>query len=328
MRFLQFLRYQTFLIGLAATVYFVTILVIYLDVSARLSFKTSLYAGGLVLFVVILFTLLQFISVERSLKQFEKGNEMPFSYEAEYYQELIRKNERKMIKTVNELRKQQYDTRDFMISWFHEIKTPISVLQLKQQTERGAKNIADEIDKINYYVEQALYYAKLESFTDDYDIRYISLDQLVRERVKYHSRMFISKRISISLEVEKIQVLSDKIWLRFILDQFLTNSLKYTNEGGAITISTATQQNEQQLIIKDNGVGIPEDELERIFLRGFTGSNGRLYAKSTGMGLYLAKKMAEKLDHKISCQSELGIYTEMTIHFPLNDTKYTELVRH
>jgi signal transduction histidine kinase len=149
---------------------------------------------------------------------------------------------------------------------------------------------------------------------------------LVKEGVKRQAKTFINKRIKIDIGEGNLSVLTDRKWLMFIIDQILSNSLKYTGEGGKISIVYEEDVKEKRLVIEDNGIGIPPEDLDRVFEKGFTGNTGRQHYKSTGMGLYLAKKLCRKLGHDISIESEYGRYTRVVLHFPkhnnyLNVTK-------
>ena len=145
---------------------------------------------------------------------------------------------------------------------------------------------------------------------------------IVKDTVRDHSKTFISKKVRILLPSESMSVQSDSKWLKFIVNQLLTNSLKYTDNSGEILIGTNETPQEKQLIIRDNGIGITPQELPRIFNRGFTGETGRTYSKSTGMGLYLAQQLSNKLGHYITCTSEVSSYTEFIIHFPKDDDPF------
>lgn len=147
-------------------------------------------------------------------------------------------------------------------------------------------------------------------------IQEYELKPLVNELVKNHARIFISKKIRIRIDKLDIIVLTDKKWLMFILNQVLNNSLKYTPEEGLIHIYAEENAEEKRLIITGSGVGIKEEDIQRVFDRGFTGYNGRMFSRSTGMGLYLAKSLARKLGHEMSVESQFGKYTKVIIHFP------------
>ncbi|MBZ9607828.1 sensor histidine kinase [Clostridium estertheticum] len=211
---------------------------------------------------------------------------------------------------------------DFINSWVHEIKTPISACRLViensmyKSKEETLSNLEDEIDHIENYVEQALYYSRLDSFSKDYLINEINMHSLIVGVVKKHAKEFIGKKIKIELSDLEFTIDSDKKWLFFILDQILSNSLKYTTSDGLIKISGVLKHNEKQLIIQDNGIGIKSEDINRVFDKGFTGYNGRDDFKATGMGLYLSKNLATKLGHHITIESKHSEFTRVTVHFP------------
>lgn len=144
----------------------------------------------------------------------------------------------------------------------------------------------------------------------------MQLNQIVKQSVKKYAKLFIAKGIHFHMENKKIYVHSDSKWLRFIIDQIMANSLKYTNENGKITVHFEEDDKEKRLIIEDNGIGIKPEELRRVFEKGFTGTTGRKETKSTGIGLYLVKQPAQKLGHDVSIQPEEKVYTKVTLHFP------------
>ena len=209
-----------------------------------------------------------------------------------------------------------------MNSWVHGIKTPISVCRLIIETSMYKSkaeildNLENEIDHIEGYVEQALYYSRIDSFSRDYIINEINMNSLITQLVKKHAKEFIGKKIKIELNDLEYTINSDKKWLFFILDQILSNSLKYTANNGLIKISGVLMDNEKQLIIQDNGIGIKSEDIQRVFDKGFTGYNGREDFKATGMGLYISKSIATKLGHQMTIESKPSEYTMVTVHFP------------
>ena len=170
------------------------------------------------------------------------------------------------------------------------------------------------MDKIEYFIEQALYFSRLSNFNKDYLIQEMDLERMVKQTVKMHMKSFLAKKISLHLELDKFEVLTDKKGVLFIINQILSNSLKYSDDHGSITIMT--DKNNRFLTIKDSGIGIDSSDIPRVFEKGFTGKNGRQLHSSTGMGLYLAKKTAEKLGHVMSITSEKDNWTEVRIYFP------------
>lgn len=307
--------------------------VIFLDVSVKVSLDNIFYINGVSLIFFITYLVINYLKskkyysdinyiINNQQEDILSSIPIPKTNEQRIYYELIKKIYDEQNVKINKLYEEKKDNLEFITSWVHEVKTPISVSRLVIQSsdskniDEVLSSIEDEIDKIDNYVEQALYYSRIDSFSEDYFINELNLQKLMKELVKKHAKTFISKRIGIELGELDENISSDKKWLLFIIDQVMSNSLKYTKEGGKINISLEKDVKEKRLIIKDNGIGIKSEDIERVFDKGFTGFNGREYTKSTGMGLYLAKKLARKLGHDISIESVYGEYTKVTIHFP------------
>ena len=280
------------------------------------------YAVILSMIVLIGFLLLRYQQNARVIRKMKVEDYESLTLEGDYAKQSIDELKREHIRDKNAIQNKQQEHYDFIVSWFHEIKTPIAVLRLLQQTDMDADSLREEIGKIENYVDQALYYAKLDSFNQDYDIQNCDVIQISKELIKSHSKTFFAKKIRIQLQADSLKVQSDGKWLHFIINQLLTNSLKYTNHGGEIAISVNETSTEKQLVIRDNGIGISQKDLPRIFNRGFTGETGRTHSKSTGMGLYLAQELSKKLGAYITCTSELASFTEFMIHFPKNHDPY------
>ncbi|MQS96630.1 sensor histidine kinase [Companilactobacillus halodurans] len=217
---------------------------------------------------------------------------------------------------LTKLYQNQKDQREYTESWVHDIKVPLVALKLSQDNQLDKALISEELDQIDYLVDQALYFARLNNFSNDYLIKEQDLNDIVKACIRSNKRLFISKRIGIDFDITDKKVLTDEKWLSFIINQIISNSLKYTDTGGKITIFTDMKDNNIQLHIKDNGVGIIDTDISRIFNKGFTGKNGRQSgSKSTGMGLYLVKNMVDKLGHTISVKSKINEGTEFIITF-------------
>jgi signal transduction histidine kinase len=184
--------------------------------------------------------------------------------------------------------------------------------------QSSADSLAVEIERINGSIEKILYYSRSDSFSRDYIIAEESLSKLAKENVKKHAALFIRKNIKVSIAVpEGLTVHTDRKWLLFIMDQLLSNALKYTPENGRIEISARQGDNETVLCYTDNGAGIAEEDIGRIFDKSFTGALGREPGSvATGLGLYLAQKLARKLGHSITIASAPGRGTAAEIHFP------------
>lgn len=246
----------------------------------------------------------------------------PRNDEQRLYMNLIKKMQLKQVEKNEQLYHEKMDFQDFIISWIHEVKSPITAcfLLIQQSTgktlEEVTDKLEDEILKIDHYVEQALYYSRIDAFYKDYLISEVLVNPIVRSSVKKYAKLFITKRIRFSMWQEEQRVHSDAKWLGFIIDQIIANALKYTDWHGTITCSFEEDKKEKRLLIRDSGVGVHPEDIDRLFEKGFTGSTGRQEKKSTGMGLYLANQMAIKLGHGLTVHSEEGKFTEVRIHFP------------
>ena len=210
------------------------------------------------------------------------------------------------------------EKQDFFALWAHQIKTPIAALNLLLQGEKqDAAVCRQELFKIESYVEMALNYLRFEEMSNDLVLERNSLEQLVRQVVKKYAAIFIYNHISIQLEHLDYTVLTDEKWFCFVLEQILSNALKYTKQG-SVKISAEETENGLQIFVKDTGIGIKREDLPRIFEKGFTGSNGRNGKKSTGMGLYLCRRLCEKLGIAIEAESVRGEGTKMILTFPVS----------
>ncbi|PEJ58350.1 sensor histidine kinase [Bacillus sp. AFS002410] len=317
-KFLLFLKFEKSYLFLYFISNIIFVALLTTDPSISFRWDTFIYAFALNILIFIAFLLYRFQKNSQAIRHIDEEDYENLSFEGVFYEQYIEELKRNHIRTINDVQAKQKEYHDYIVSWFHEIKTPISVLRLMQQTDFEPKSLIEEITKIEQYVDQALYYAKLDNFNQDYEIKNCNLDRLVKDTLKTHSKAFFAKKIRLNLSIEPTIIQSDSKWLQFILNQLITNSLKYTNENGEIAISTNETQQEKLLIIEDNGVGIKQEDLPRIFNRGFTGTNGRIFTKSTGMGLYLAQELSNKLGHFITCTSDENVYTQFVIHFPKN----------
>ncbi|MBS4196291.1 sensor histidine kinase [Lederbergia citri] len=241
--------------------------------------------------------------------------------EEKFIVQLLNIQKEQFERKIEQIQNEQKEWHEYMTSWVHEIKTPISVTKMMIETNQIPNSLEEEVEKIEHLVEQALYYNRTSDFSKDYFIQEIDVEQMMKEAIKGNRKLFLSKKIRLQLNLSPLEVLTDKKGLLFIINQVLSNSLKYTPVGGEISIQI--DQNKGRILIRDNGIGIPSEDLPRVFQKGFTGKNGRQVAASTGMGLYLANKIAGKLGHQLSLQSKEGRYTEASIHF----SKTVDLLR-
>ena len=308
-------------------------LVIYLDDSLKINTNNIIYLNTVSSIFFIIYLIVRYLYVKnyfKTLNDIVKDNDeellsrlpKPKSYEQKLFHELLSRVHENQTEKIQKLYENKKDNEEFITSWVHQIKTPVSVSRLLIENSLNKPNpqvllsLEEEVDKIDNYIEQALYYSKIDDFSKDYLINEVSLDKVIKESIKKHAKTFINKKIKVEIDNIDLNVTTDKKWLLFIVDQILSNSLKYTREGGKIKILGLKDTKGQKLIIEDTGIGIKPEDLDRVFDKGFTGYNGRENYKSTGIGLYLSKSLAKKLGHDIFIESKYKEYTKVTIYFP------------
>ncbi|MGG7057879.1 sensor histidine kinase [Clostridium nigeriense] len=246
--------------------------------------------------------------------------EVPPFIEAEPYYYLLKKSSKSMREEINKEKSRLKDYKEYIEQWIHEVKTPISLIKLIEENNRTTKSsaILMQLEEIDRYVEQALFYARSEDVNKDYLVKEISLQDCVNSVIRRNKQGFILNNIDICIDNIDKTVYCDSKWLEFILNQIIVNAIKYrNNKNPKVKVYVCSIKNGIKLIVEDNGIGIPKDELERVFEKGFTGNAGRLNSKSTGIGLYLCKKLCDKLGLLIDIESEIDSYTKVIITFPI-----------
>ena len=213
----------------------------------------------------------------------------------------------------------------FMNQWIHQMKTPVSVVALITQKEHGEtfESIAEEIDRMKYGLEMVLHMARLETFEQDFYVERVSLKTLAQEVISENKRFFIRNYVYPKMKITQDYIVeTDRKWLRFIVNQILSNAIKYSaGSGQNITMIAFKRGKSVVLEIQDHGVGIPKEDLPRVFRLFYTGENGRKFKESTGVGLYLVKNIVERLNHEIKIESETGKGTKVRIVFPYANQK-------
>ena len=228
-----------------------------------------------------------------------------------------------MTEHVNEFKFLMEDYKEYIELWIHEIKIPIATSKMIIENNKNdvTKSIDEELDKIDDYTEQALFYARSNAVEKDYIIKKTNLEKIVNTVIMKNKNEFIQEKIQLNIHNTDVEVETDSKWVIFILNQIIHNSIKYKKQDENLQIEIFTKKNKENsiLYIRDNGIGIKKGEITRVFEKGFTGSNGRiLNKKSTGIGLYLSKKLCDKLGMAIELNSEENIGTEIKLVFPQN----------
>ncbi|NBH25747.1 sensor histidine kinase [Lachnospiraceae bacterium] len=242
------------------------------------------------------------------------------------YQKMVHEEARERRRVVSEYDEKRGDMADYYTMWIHQIKTPIAAMRLLLEDRADGTGLlagqqaAEELFKIEQYAEMALCYARLDSLSSDLLFKKYNVYGILKQAVKKYAVLFIGSGFSFSMEEFAVQAVTDEKWLAFVLEQILSNAIKYTKKGG-ISIYGADCAGDRQegevsyLVIEDSGIGIRKEDLPRIFERGFTGCNGRLEKRSTGIGLYLSRQILDRLSHTIRVESEVGKGTKVILGF-------------
>lgn len=301
-----------------------------LMISNRIPAEEVLYGivlGGLLLTMISLVDFVRQWHHYRSLLELEHS--VTFSLDTlapsdsmleQEYQKLLHLLFAEKLRQENESLDMQKDMREYYAMWVHQIKTPISALKLLLQEKSSGGEMEEELRElfsVEQYVEMVLQYARLESESMDFVVEHIKLDQVIRSSVRKYARMFVHKKISLEYDGTQETVLSDKKWLQFVIEQILSNAIKYTAKGKISICLSGEGTKNLSLVIADTGIGIKEEDLPRICEKGYTGYNGHADRRSTGIGLYLVKRTLDKLGHGFSVTSKEGAGTRVEIGFEI-----------
>lgn len=298
------------LVYAAALAVFFSVIALY-----RLNIYAVLYAALLSSLLIIPFAAVRIIKSVNAQKQLLKilkseeimieSNSFPETRDPEkqYYTEIIKRLAAEKQTLISDLAIKLRDTDDYYTLWAHQIKTPIAAMHLLLQSDSGtlSRECEAELFKIEQYTEMALGYIRLESGTNDFVITACDTDRILKSVLKKFSKQFILKKLTLDYKETGLTAVTDEKQLGFIIEQIISNSLKYTKNG---TISVYSKGN--SIFISDTGIGISGEDLPRIFEKGYTGYNGRTDRKSTGLGLYLCRRTADKLGHTLRVSSEIG----------------------
>ena len=246
----------------------------------------------------------------------------PTTYEEKIMVNSLYEINKSMIENIKISQKNINDFKEFVEVWIHEVKIPISSMVLKchNNKEKYDKSFLSQIRRLDNNIDEILYYVRSEDTEKDFIITEIDLKEVVRNISLKNKDDLLENNIEFEVDLKAINVNSDKKWLEFIINQIINNSIKYKKESESIIkIESIENKDKVILAIYDNGIGIPEKDLKRVFDKSFTGTNGRDKVKSTGMGLYIIKKLCDKLGHNISIESKENEYTKVILEFGKND---------
>lgn len=228
------------------------------------------------------------------------------------YQELVQTLLEKKGAQDAKREREHREMEEYYTTWVHQIKTPIAAMHLLLKEDTGQdQEILEQLFRIEQYVDMVLQYVRLGGKSTDYQIRECELDGIIRRAIRKYARLFIRKKIALEYEGVAVKAVTDEKWLLFVIEQLLSNALKYTNKG-KIRIYLLNEK-KKELVIEDTGIGISSQDLPRVFESGYTGYNGRKEQRSTGIGLYLCKRVMQQLSHTIRIESEVGKGTRVIL---------------
>lgn len=252
----------------------------------------------------------------------------PTTYEEELIYNTLYDINKSMIENVSSYINSTKDFKDYIEMWIHEVKIPISSLILMTHNHKNQvpKEYTEEIRRLDNYIDQILYYVRSNYTSEDFIFKKVKLEKIISSVVLKNKDDLLENKIDLIVDIKNTEVYTDTKWLEFILNQIINNSIKYKKDIPKSHIQIKTQEDNNQIVlsIKDNGIGIPKSDISNVFKKSFTGTNGRDKIKSTGMGLYIAKKLCTKLGHKIEIESEEKEYTIVKITFGKNKLYHPE----
>lgn len=304
------------------------------------------YAAVLDAILLLITVLVGFFRYSSKVKALSNALKRPVEEQAQlpeatddvemFYQRLLENQSIARSESESSAAIRQSQMRDYYSMWVHQIKTPISAMKLLLEVEReelgqlicddeqsqyllsdNMDSFEDELFRIEEYVSMALQYQRVSSTENDFVLEKVSVDGVIRDTIKKYAKIMIRRHIGINYSGTGQEVYTDGKWLAFMLEQILSNAIKYTPQG-VVTIETAEEKDWFFITIKDTGIGIKAEDLPRVFEKGYTGYNGHADKKATGIGLYLCRQMADKLGHTIRMESEIGKGTKVWIGFDLD----------
>ena len=244
----------------------------------------------------------------------------PEKADEQVFYQIMKMSEKSMLERIGEVQRERKEYKEYIEQWIHEVKTPITAIKLICENNRCSftRDLMVELENINRFTEQALYYARSEHTENDYSVREIRLSNVVHGAIADNKYLLRQNNVTVTVDNVEYSIYSDDKWLRFILDQLISNAVKYRIDQPVLHFSAVKENDRVILSVEDNGIGIPQSDLPRIFEKGFTGQNGRTIHSSTGIGLYLCKRLCDKLGIGISASSE-GKGTTISLSFRIND---------
>lgn len=298
----KFKNYISKILPITVTTFFILLVFWVVFLLMNLSFESYFLAFEIVLFFYLVY--LVFMAFLNKKEEKLKNQ----------IQELEEAN----LNLRNNFLAKEKELQEYFLIWIHQIKTPITAGKLICDGDienENIKNIKKELIYIEDYTNMALSYLKMANHNTDMDISLVNLDDIIRPLIKKYAILFISNNIKLEYEKLNVKVITDSKWCMVVIEQLLSNAIKYTKNG---TVSISFNEKENYLEIKDNGIGIKDSDLPKIFDKGYSGFNGRQNQKSTGIGLFLVKQILDKLGQKVKLESKLGEGTSVKVYFNID----------
>ncbi|MBU3074780.1 ATP-binding protein [Clostridium estertheticum] len=302
-------------------IFIITNCIVYTSSTINKAFKDIVYMDVLILLIEFITFTYGFIKEKNKYSNILKFNEGLANKTNDFHlnivSNILEKQSLEYLKKEESLKNNINDFEDYITKWVHDIKMNISIvdLLLEDLEEDESQKIISEMKQMEFSVNQVLYVTRANNYNLDVKSEQVAVGDEIRKAIKMNAIFFINKNIEIILEAEGFNIISDRKWIHYIFSQIINNSSKYTNENGQLHILSKEDSKAYYLHIKDNGIGIPKEDINRIFNKGFTGKNGRTRTKSTGIGLYYAKKMCNNLNIDLKVESREGEYTEFILSF-------------
>lgn len=330
MKFGDYLKDKSYFI----IIYFLGIVIIFLMLLVfKIEFSLNLAILIVLLLVFILIILIDYFRKKvfyqklfNDLKRLDKGylvlemlNEPDF-YEGQLLYQALEDINKSMCENVNFYKNNINDFKEYIEMWIHEVKLPIASLILMMHNKKIDKRVIEQINRIDTLVEQVLYYVRSENAEKDYLIKEVHLQKIIHELALKNKDNFLEQNIDFLVSDKDVKVYTDSKWLEFIMNQIINNGIKYKKDHNSFIKIEIEEFNDKVIIsIIDNGIGIPQSDIPRVFDKSFTGENGRIRNKSTGMGLFICKNLCTKLGHKIEIDSVKDEYTKINIVISKNE---------
>ncbi len=252
--------------------------------------------------------------------------EEPGFFEGDLLCDVLYESHKSMNEHVGVSERSMWDFKEYVELWIHEIKLPISALSLMSYNENmDFKAYQRQVEKVSQHVERILYYVRADAPEKDFAMKKCSLDQMINTVLKEHKEVLIAEHFTIEKTGTDVSVVSDAKWVQFMLGQMIHNSVKYKRgEAGYLGFSVEEEERSVVLTVEDHGIGVAAGDVKRVFDKSFTGENGRKVAASTGMGLFICRKMCHKLGHEIWMESQEGAWTRVKVRFGKDDYYFND----